>query len=112
MQPVVEKLSGLARRVDVVVSLADIEKEVQAQLKRVARSARVRGVRPGTPALCSIERSHGPGSRYDVINEEVGRPLGKVLSETQLRVAGTASLERQTEGVEEGQLAFSATFEL
>jgi len=112
MQPVVEKLSGLERRVDVVVSLADVEKEVQAQLKRVARTARVQGFRPGKAPLSIIERSHGPGIRYDVINDEVGRNLDKVLSDTQLRVAGTPQLEPKTEGVEEGTLAFSATFEV
>jgi len=112
MQPVVEKLSGLERRVDLVVSLADVEKEVQAQLKRVARNAKVQGFRPGKAPLSIIERSHGPGIRYDVINEEVGRSLDKVLGDTQLRVAGTPTLEPKTEGVEEGTLAFSATFEV
>ena len=112
MQPVVEKLSGLERRVDLVVSLDDVEKEVQAQLKRVARSAKVQGFRPGKAPLSIIERSHGPGIRYDVINEEVGRTLDKVLSETELRVAGTPTLEPKTEDVEEGKLAFSATFEV
>jgi trigger factor len=112
MQPVVEKLSGLERRVDVVVSLADVEKEVQAQLKRVARTAKVQGFRPGKAPLSIIERSHGPGIRYDVINEEVGRSLEKVLSESDLRVAGTPQLEPKTEGVDEGTLAFSATFEV
>ena len=47
MQPVVETLSGLERRVDLAVSVADVEKEVQAQLKRVARTAKVPGFRPG-----------------------------------------------------------------
>src|SRR5690554_475735 len=112
MQPVVEKLSGLERRVDLVVSLDDVEKEVQAQLKRVARSAKVQGFRPGKAPLSIIERSHGPGIRYDVINEEVGRSLEKVLGETDLRVAGTPKLEPKTEGAEEGTLAFSATFEV
>lgn len=112
MQPVVEKLSGLERRVDLVVSLADVEKEVQAQLKRVARSAKVQGFRPGKAPLSIIERTHGPGIRYDVINEQVGRTLEQVLSETKLRVAGTPTLEPKTEGVEEGTLAFSATFEV
>jgi len=112
MQPVVEKLSGLERRVDLVVSLDDVEKEVQAQLKRVARNAKVQGFRPGKAPLSIIERSHGPGIRYDVINEEVGRSLDKVLGETELRVAGTPTLEPKTEGVEEGTLAFSATFEV
>lgn len=112
MQPVVEKLSGLERRVDLVVSLADVEKEVQAQLKRVARSAKVQGFRPGKAPLSIIERTHGPSIRYDVINEQVGRALDKVLGETKLRVAGTPTLEPKTEGVEEGTLAFSATFEV
>lgn len=112
MQPEVEILSGLERRVDLVVSIADVEKEVQAQLKRVARTAKVQGFRPGKAPLSLIERSHGPGIRYDVINSEVGRSLDKVIGESKLRVAGTPNLEPKTEGVEEGVMAFSATFEV
>ncbi len=112
MQPEVEILSGLERRVDLVVSVADVEKEVQAQLKRVARTAKVQGFRPGKAPLSLIERSHGPGIRYDVINAEVGKSLDKVIGDAKLRVAGTPSLEPKTEGVEEGVMAFSATFEV
>src|SRR5690554_7542316 len=112
MQPVVEKLSGLERRVDLVVSLDDVEKEVQAQLKRVARSAKVQGFRPGKAPLSIIERSHGPGIRYDVINTEVGKAFEKVIEKANLRIAGTPNLEPKTEGVEEGTMAFSATFEV
>src|SRR5690606_6355541 len=112
MQPEVEILSGLERRVDLVVSIADVEKEVQTQLKRVARTAKVQGFRPGKAPLSLIERSHGPGIRYDVINSEVGRSLDKVIGEAKLRVAGSPNLEPKTEGVEEGTMAFSATFEV
>ncbi|MBV6306016.1 trigger factor [Candidimonas humi] len=112
MQPEVEILSGLERRVDLLVSIADVEKQVQAQLKRVARSAKVQGFRPGKAPLSLIERSHGPGIRYDVINSEVGRSLDKVVEEAKLRVAGVPNLEPKTEGVPEGTMAFSATFEV
>jgi trigger factor len=112
MQPVVETLSGLERRVDLAVPLADIEKQVQTQLKRVARTAKVQGFRPGKAPLSIIERSHGPGIRYDVINTEVGRALDNVIKEAKLRVAGTPQLDAKTEGVEEGVMAFSATFEV
>jgi len=112
MQPEVEILSGLERRVDLAISVADIEKQVQAQLKRVARTAKIQGFRPGKAPLSLIERSHGPGIRYDVINSEVGRSLDKVIEDAKLRVAGTPSLEPKTEGVEEGTMAFSATFEV
>src|SRR5690606_5408023 len=89
-----------------------VEKEVQTQLKRVARTAKVQGFRPGKAPLSLIERSHGPGIRYDVINSEVGRSLDRVIDEAKLRVAGTPSLEPKAEGVEEGTMAFSATFEV
>lgn len=112
MQPVVEKLSGLERRVDLSVSVADVEKEVQAQLKRVARTAKVHGFRPGKAPLSVIERSHGPSVRYDVINSQIGKSLDKVIADANLRVAGSPSLEPKLDGAAEGVMEFSATFEV
>lgn len=112
MQPVVEKLSGLERRVDLTVSLTEVEKEVQAQLKRVARTAKVHGFRPGKAPLSVIARSHGPSVRYDVINSQIGKSLDKVIEDAKLRVAGTPNLEPRTEETSEDVLAFSATFEV
>jgi len=112
MQPVVETLSGLERRVDLSVPLADVEKEVQAQLKRVARTAKVPGFRPGKAPLAMLERSHGPGIRYDVINSLVGRAFEQAVDGAQLRIAGSPKLEPKTEGVADDTLGFSATFEV
>lgn len=112
MQPVVEKLSGLERRVDLNVSVADIEKEVQAQLKRVARTAKVQGFRPGKAPLSVIERSHGPSVRYDVVNAQIGKSLDKVIADTNLRLAGSPTLEPKLEGEDDGVMAFTATFEI
>ncbi|MFA4913634.1 MAG: trigger factor [Burkholderiaceae bacterium] len=112
MQPVVETVSGLERRVDLTVSVADVEKEVQSQLKRVARTAKVPGFRPGKAPLAMLERSHGPGIRYDVINSQVGGAFEAAVNDAKLRVAGAPSLAPKTEGVEDGSLVFSATFEV
>jgi trigger factor len=112
MQPVVQTLSGLERRVDLSVSVADVEKEVQAQLKRVARTAKVPGFRPGKAPLAMLERSHGPGIRYDVINSQVGRAFEQAIEGANLRVAGAPSVEPKTEGAGDETLAFTATFEV
>lgn len=112
MQPVVETLSGLERRVDLAVSVADVEKEVQAQLKRVARTAKVPGFRPGKAPLAMLERSHGPSIRYDVINTQVGRAFEQAVDGAKLRVAGAPNLEPKTDGVADDTLAFTATFEV
>src|SRR3546814_61454 len=75
-------------------------------IRRPPRSTRTYTLFPYTTLFRS------PGIRYDVINAEVGRSLDKVIEEAKLRVAGTPNLEPKTEGVEEGVMAFSATFEV
>ena len=113
MQPVVQTLSGLERRIDLAVSLADVEKEVLTQLKRAARTAKVQGFRPGKAPMSLIERTHGPGIRYDVINSQVGRAFEQAVEEAKLRVAGAPSVEPKTEGVDnDTTLGFTATFEV
>ncbi|MCD8516744.1 MAG: trigger factor [Burkholderiaceae bacterium] len=112
MQPVVETLDGLERRIEVSVAMADVEQRVKEELKKVARTAKAPGFRPGKVPMSMLERSHGPGIRYDVINREVGRALDESLSATGLRVAGAPSLEPKTDGADEGTLAFKATFEV
>jgi len=113
MQPVVETLSGLERRVDLAVSMADVEQEVQAQLKRVARTAKVPGFRPGKAPLGMLERSHGPGIRYDVINSKVGQAFEQAVEDAKLRVAGSPRLEPKTgDEAAQDRLAFTATFEV
>ena len=112
MQPVVETLSGLERRVELSVSMADVEKEVQAQLKRVSRTAKVAGFRPGKVPMSMLERTHAPGIRYDVINTQVGQAFEKAVVDSGLRVAGAPKLEPKTDGTPEDVLAFTATFEV
>lgn len=111
MQPEVEILSGLERRIDVVVSTADVEKEVQAQLKRVARTAKIQGFRPGKAPLSIVERSHDPSIRYEAINNELGKALDEAIEKSGLRVAGVPSIEPK-EDAAEGTMAFTATFEV
>lgn len=111
MQPEVEILSGLERRIDVVVSAADVEKEVQAQLKHVARTAKIQGFRPGKAPLSMVERSHGPSIRYEAINNELGKALDSAIENSGLRVAGAPSIEGK-EDAPEGTMAFTATFEV
>ncbi|WP_298051468.1 trigger factor [uncultured Paenalcaligenes sp.] len=111
MQPEVEILSGLEHRIDVAVSTAEIEKEVQAQLTRVARTAKIQGFRPGKAPLSMVERSHGPSIRYEAINNELGKALDSALEQSGLRVAGVPSIEGK-EDAPEGTMVFTATFEV
>jgi trigger factor len=112
MQPVVETLSGLERRIELSVLLADVETAVQAELKRAARTAKAPGFRPGKVPMAMLERTHAPGIRYDAINDKVGQAFDKAIETAGLRIAGAPKLEPKTEGTPEGTLAFFATFEV
>ena len=112
MQPVVETLSGLERRIELSVLLADVETAVKAELKRAARTAKAPGFRPGKVPMAMLERTHAPGIRYDAINDKVGQAFEKAIETAGLRIAGAPKLEPKTEGTPEGTLAFFATFEV
>jgi len=112
MQPVVETLSGLERRIEISVLLADVEKAVQAELKRVSRTAKAPGFRPGKVPMAMLERTHAAGIRYDAINNKVGQAFEQAVEASGLRIAGAPKLEPKTEGTPEGTLAFYAVFEV
>jgi trigger factor len=112
MQPVVETLSGLERRIEISVLLADVEKAVQAELKRVSRTAKAPGFRPGKVPMAMLERTHSAGIRYDMINNKVGQGFEQAIEASGLRMAGSPKLEPKTEGTPEGTLAFYAVFEI
>jgi trigger factor len=112
MQPVVETLAGLERRVELSVAIDQVEQAVQAELKRVSRTAKIAGFRPGKVPMSMLERTHGAGIRYDVINQKVGQALDETIKAANLRVAGAPKLEPKTEGTPEGSLVFLASFEV
>lgn len=112
MQPVVETLSGLERRVDLSVPVADIEKEVDSRLKRMARTAKMPGFRPGKVPMSMLSRSYGPELRMEVLNAKIGDALEKTVSESKLRLAGSPNVAPKTEGNDESVVAFTATFEV
>ncbi|GAA5233679.1 trigger factor [Verticiella sediminum] len=112
MQPVVETLSGLERRVELAVTLADVEKEVQAQLKKAQRNARAPGFRPGKVPMSMLERTHAPGIRMDVINGKVGDAFEKAVNDANLRVAGMPRVEPKDEEAQSDAITFVATFEV
>jgi trigger factor len=110
--PVVETLSGLERRVDLSVPVADVEKEVDSRLKSLARTAKMPGFRPGKVPMSMVTRSYGPELRMEVINTKIGEAFESAVGESKLRVAGMPRVEPKDGEQAEGEIAFTATFEV
>ncbi len=103
--------NALERRIDMTVPLADIEKEVDARLKRIARTVKMPGFRPGKVPMKIVAQSYGPQARSEAIGAAVEKAFGDKVREEKLRVAGSPRIEPK-EAASEGALEFSAVFEV
>ena len=109
----VENLGKLERRLSLSVPLADIEKEVDLRLKRLSRSVRMAGFRPGKVPMKIVAQQYGYQVHNEVLNEKIGGAFSKAVEENQLRVAGAPSIvAKNTEAPADGAVAFDATFEI
>lgn len=111
MQNNQETQSALERRIEMSVPMAAIEKEVEAHLKRLARTVKMPGFRPGKVPLKIVAQSYGQQARSEAIGAAVEKSFGEQVREQKLRVAGSPRIE-PSEAANEDTLAFSAVFEV
>lgn len=112
MTVAVETLSALERRVRLTIPKASITGEVDTRLKRLARTVKADGFRPGKVPMKLVAQRYGYSVEYEVMQDKVGDAFGSALKDSQLRIAGSPNFQQQTEGVADDQLAFDATFEV
>ncbi len=112
MQATLESLNGLERRLNVSLPLTEIDTEVSARLKKIARTAKLAGFRPGKVPLKIVEQQFGPQVRQEVLGDVVKKSFGDAVREQNLRVAGLPSIEPRSGGEGGGAFEYSATFEV
>jgi trigger factor len=111
MQTSIESLSQLERRLDMAVPAEQIDKEVDQRLKKLTRTVKLAGFRPGKVPLKIVAQHYGPQVRSEVVGDAVQKAFSDAVREQNLRVAGYPRIERK-EGAPEGALTFSAIFEV
>ena len=111
MAVTVETLEKLERRITLHVAAADINSEVEARLKKLARTVKADGFRPGKVPMNVVAQRYGYSVQYEVVNDKLGAAFNTAANEAQLRVAGMPRIEQKNEAPE-GQMAFDATFEV
>jgi trigger factor len=107
----VETLEKLERRITLTLAAETINGEVANRLKRLSRTVKADGFRPGKVPMSVVAQRYGYSVHYEVVNDRVGEAFNSAASEAKLRVAGQPRIT-QKEGAPEGQLAFDATFEV
>jgi trigger factor len=111
MQVSVESSEGLERRMTVEVPAERVNEEVEKRLKKIARSARLDGFRPGKAPLSVIRRRYAGQVEQEVFGELLQSSYFEALGQEQLEPAGEPRIERMDKAPEEG-IGYTATFEV
>jgi len=88
MQANLETLGSLQRKLNITVPMADIDVEVQSRLKRLTRTVRIDGFRPGKVPLTVVVKQFGPQVRQEVLGDTLQKTFGDAVTQQNLRVAG------------------------
>lgn len=111
MAVTVETLDKLERKMTLTLPVDTIQNEVTSRLKRLARTIKMDGFRPGKVPMNVVAQRYGYSVHYEVMNDKVGEAFSSAANEAKLRVAGQPRITEK-EGPPEGQLAFDAVFEV
>jgi trigger factor len=111
MTVTVETLEKLERKITLTVPVTSIQTEVDARLKKLARTVKMDGFRPGKVPMNVVAQRYGYSVQYEVLNDKVGEAFAQAANEAKVRVAGQPRISEK-EGAPEGELTFDAIFEV
>ena len=111
MAVTVEILEKLERKITLTLPVGVIQSEVDARLKKLARTVKMDGFRPGKVPMNVVAQRYGYSVHYEVMNDKVGQAFSAAANEAKLRVAGQPRISEK-EGASEGEMTFDAVFEV
>ena len=111
MSVTVETLEKLERKIVLSIPASVVSTEVETRLKKIARTVKMNGFRPGKVPMNVVAQQYGYSVHYEVMNDKVGEAFAQAAFDAKLRVAGQPKIT-ETENAPEGQLTFDAVFEV
>ncbi|MGN6277400.1 MAG: trigger factor [Sphingomonas sp.] len=102
MQTVETLNEGLKRAYTLTITAKDIDKRVDAEVKRVAPQVRMPGFRPGKVPANLVRKMHGEALAADALNSSIQEGVQKVIADHKLRPAMQPSVELN-DGYEAGK---------
>ncbi|TDK33431.1 trigger factor [Luteimonas terrae] len=111
MQVSVESLGSLERKITFRVPSERLETQVGGRLREIARTTRLKGFRPGKVPAKVVEQRFGEQVRAEELDRLLREGFDQAVRENSLQIAGAPRIAPEGEAGE-GELAFTATFEI
>jgi trigger factor len=108
----VETLGALERRLNASIPQQQLLGEVEARIKRMGRTAKVPGFRPGKVPYKILQQQFGAQAHQEVLGNELQRSFSEAAQANNLKVASYPNFEIKTKDMNAPQIEYSATFEV
>jgi trigger factor len=105
-------VSNLERSLSLSLPAVEIESEITSRLKRIARTAKMPGFRPGKVPFNMIANQYGYQVRQEVMSDSVQQIFASEVQKQQLRVAGYPRFAPANSGQSADRFEFTAIFEV
>ena len=112
MQANLETLGSLQRKLNITVPMADIDGEVESRLKRLTRTVKLDGFRPGKVPFTVVVKQFGPQVRQEVLGDTLQKTFGDAVTQQNLRVAGYPKFDAAPPADNASDFSYCATFEV
>jgi trigger factor len=93
MQVSMTATGGLERRLEVAVPAQAVSSEIETRLKQLARTARLKGFRPGKAPLLVVRKQFGAQVRAEVVSDLMRTSFAEAVSKEQLTPAAGPRIE-------------------
>ncbi|MDX2217618.1 MAG: trigger factor [Burkholderiales bacterium] len=104
--------TSLERNLNLSVPAVEIESEIQARLKRLARTVKMQGFRPGKVPISLVTKQYGFQVRQEVVTDSVNKSFSDAVRAQNVRVAGMPRFAPANSGQNADSFEFTATFEV
>ncbi|MBK7003606.1 MAG: trigger factor [Rhodoferax sp.] len=112
MSVTVETLEKLERKIILTLPENAIKSEVDTRLRKLARTVKMDGFRPGKIPINAISQRYGYSVYHEILNDKLGKAFSAAANEARLRVVGQPLITPSQTPNPEGMVAFDAVFEV
>ena len=93
MQFTTTTTTGLERRIEVTIPHTRVAGDVQRRLREIARTASIKGFRPGKVPFAVVQRQFGGQAHSDVVSDLIRESYSQAINQDKLRPASDPSIE-------------------
>jgi trigger factor len=111
-QAVQNTASPLERNITVTVPIEQVEAEIATRLKKLARTVKMQGFRPGKVPMKMVERQYGFQVRQEVVTDTVVKRFDEAVKGQNYRVAGFPKFQPVQASQGATAMEYTATFEV